>query len=96
MWRRSALAVVDPTTVKLNRLARFVQQREHHTAAQVFVTAFAQDADGFQPIADFRSRFDLLVRQPQPQRPIDEADFERVNRFAIGDPARLQIVERLR
>ena len=84
---RVLLAVVDPPTVKLFQLAVDREQRERHAAAEVFMSAVAKDAEGFQTLADFPARLDLFRRQPQPQRAIDEADPEPLDRFVIVDPA---------
>src|SRR6056297_1186005 len=90
----TAPAVVDPPAVKLFHLSVEIEQRARHAAAEVFVSTLTDDPDRFQTVADFRARFDLLGRKPQPERAVDEADPEPLDRFTVGDPTAFEILHR--
>ena len=92
---RSCLpVVVDGAAVNRADLAILRDHREDDPAPQVLVARVAQEAQPRQPLADRRAFLALVVRQPQAQRAIDEAELEGRDRLLARDAAFFEIGER--
>ena len=92
--RAGSQVVVDLAAVNLRHLVLVVLDWEHDAAVEVFVSALAQEAKLLQAHPQRLAVLAIAKRQAKAQRPVGEAQAERLRRG--GDAPPLQVFERRR
>ncbi|MCZ7590618.1 MAG: hypothetical protein M5U15_00020 [Kiritimatiellae bacterium] len=93
MGRAFAQALGDLAAVDFGHVAAFVEDRQHQRTVKVFVSGFPEQAQRLQPRPDRRAVLPVLVRQPQAQRPVGEAEPEAVDGLLVVQSPPPQVVQ---
>ncbi|OQC74777.1 MAG: hypothetical protein BWX44_00598 [Spirochaetes bacterium ADurb.Bin001] len=88
------LAALRPPAVKAHDVSRRVVERHGDAAVKMFVPAVAPQAQLREPRAQRLPGLAVLVRQPQPQRAVGEAELKTRNQFVAVESARTQVSPR--